>query len=519
MTHSTISVWILGDQLLARHPALAAAEETLGRTHVRVVLVESAARAARLPYQRKKLVLLFSAMRHYAEELRQQGWLVDHIQADTMLAGLRQHVARHQPARLLAMAASEAHGRSWQTTRLADQLGLPVVVLPNTQFLTGQFDPYPDAGPDQRVVMEHFYRAMRRHFHVLLTTDGQPVGGEWNYDRLNRQPLPKGARLPAIPRFEPDEISRQVMREVAALTFATGSVEGFDLAVTRQQALAAFEDFLAHRLPGFGPYEDAMSSRHATLYHSVLSPYLNIGLLEPMELVRAAEHAYHQGQAPINSVEGFVRQIIGWREYMAWQYWRLIDMWGEANAWNAHRPLPPWFWIGETEMNCLAHAIRRAIDTGYTHHIERLMLLSNFALLAGIAPMAVNDWFLSSYVDAYEWVMLPNVIGMGLNADGGRIATKPYIASANYIHKMSDYCGDCCFDHKARTGAGACPFNFLYWNFLLEHEQALRGNPRLGRNVLGLRHLGNAEREQVRQQAAEFLSACAEYIPPGILEP
>jgi deoxyribodipyrimidine photolyase-related protein len=225
-----------------------------------------------------------------------------------------------------------------------------------------------------------------------------------------------------------------------------------------------------------------------------------------MELVRAAERAYHEGQAPINSAEGFVRQVLGWREYMAWQYWRLIDLWPEANAWNAHRPLPAWFWSGDTRMNCLSHAIRRAIDTGYTHHIERLMLLTNFCLLAGIEPQAVNDWFLSCYVDAYEWVMLPNVLGMGLNADGGRTATKPYISSANYIHRMSDYCAGCSHDRQARTGPNACPFNLLYWHFLLEHEQTLRANPRLGNAVLGLRHLESAERDRVYRQAVAFLA-------------
>jgi deoxyribodipyrimidine photolyase-related protein len=502
---TSIAVYILGDQLLASHPALVAAEKAVGRDNVRVVLVASAARSRRLPYQRKKLVLLFSAMRHYAEELRGRGWQVDCIQAETTLAGLRQHVALRQPARLLTMAASEAAGRRWQQERLGALLGLAVETLPNSQFLIGQFDPYPDASPDKRIVMEYFYRAMRRHFGLLMTPEGQPVGGEWNYDSLNRKPLPKSANPPAPPSFPPDAITRQVMAEVAALPHATGTVDGFDLAVTRPQALAAFDDFLAHRLASFGPYEDAMSSQHPLLFHSLLSPYLNIGLLEPLELARAAERAYHAGLAPLNSVEGFVRQVIGWREYMAWQYWRLLDIWPESNAWEAHRPLPDFFWNGETEMACLRSAIQRALETGYTHHIERLMLLSNFCLLAGVEPMQVNDWFLAAFVDAYEWVMLPNVLGMGLNADGGRTATKPYVASANYIHKMSDYCAGCRYDPKARTGPDACPFNFLYWNFLLEHEQTLRRNPRLGNAVLGLRYLDEGERARVREQASAFL--------------
>ena len=302
------------------------------------------------------------------------------------------------------------------------------------------------------------------------------------------------------------EFLQEVIDEVEAAGHGIGSLDGFDLAVTRAQALAAFDDFLQQRLPNFGAYEDAMSQQHQTLFHSILSPYLNLGLLEPMELIQAAEMAYTAGDAPINSVEGFVRQILGWREYIYWQYWRQMPEIVKKNSWDAKRPLPTFFWDANTDMNCLHQVIERAIGTGYNHHIERLMVLCNFCLLAGIEPMAVNDWFLAHYIDAYEWVMLPNVLGMGLNADGGVTATKPYIASANYINKMGDYCGGCRFNRKQRYGEDACPFNFLYWNFLLQHEETLRANPRLGPNVLGLRYLDDAERTAVRQQAKQFLA-------------
>lgn len=505
MSNKRVSVWILGDQLLARHPALLAAEQDYSQQNLRVALIESAARSRRLSYQRKKLVLLFSAMRHYAADLRDRGYDVDYIQAPTFLAGLRKHAAAWQPGRLLAMQASQWHGRTLQQTRLADALGLPTTLLPNTQFLTEQFNPYPSAEPGKRITMEHFYRRMRRHFNILMTSHGEPVGGQWNYDAENRRPLPRDARPPGIPVFHPDHITREVMAEVEATRHGVGTVDGFGLAVTRRQALRTLDDFLANRLADFGPYEDAMSSQHPTLYHSLLSPYLNIGLLEPLELIEAVEQAYHRGRAPINSAEGFVRQVLGWREYMYWQYWRLMPGLMEANAWDAQRPLPQFFWHAQTHMNCLGHAIREAIQTGYNHHIQRLMLLCNFCLLAGIHPAAVHDWFLTLYVDAYEWVMAPNVMGMGLNADGGLIATKPYIASANYINKMSDYCRGCSYNHQQRTGEEACPFNFLYWNFLMEHESALRANPRLGRNVLGLRYLDDDERTAVRRQALSFL--------------
>jgi deoxyribodipyrimidine photolyase-related protein len=500
------SVWILGNQLLPQHPVLAEAEADYGRNNVTVVLVESQQRLAKRPYQRKKLALLLSAMRHYAGDLRRRGYQVDLIQAATFTQGLSQHVASRRPDRLFTMAASDTNGRRFQQDGLDRSLGLPVTIRPNVQFLTDEFDPYPEPEPGKRYLMEYFYRKMRRHFDVLMDGD-DPAGGQWNYDKENRQPLPKDNRPPAIITFEPDDITREVMREVAAIDGAIGTVEGFDLAVTREQALAAFNDFISRRLVDFGPYEDAMSSEHQHLYHSKLAAYLNIGLLDPMELIRAVEEAYLAGEAPINSAEGFIRQILGWREYIYWQYWRLMPDLYESNYWEAQRPLPEFFWDGQTDMNCLRQVIQRALQSGYNHHIERLMIVCNFCLLAGIDPLTVNDWFLSAYIDAYDWVMGPNVLGMGLFADGGFVATKPYIASANYINKMSDFCSGCRYRQDERTGNDACPFNTLYWNFLIQNEEVLRANPRMGPNVLGLRHLDDEERLAISQDAYQFLSA------------
>ena len=503
----TQSVWILGDQLLLEHPALLAAEETVRREQITVVLIESQNRRRKYPYQRKKLVLLLSAMRHYARALEERGYRVDYRKAATFTTGLRQHLAEYTPKRLVTMAASHYAGCQFQHKQLPDLLQTPVDLLPNTQFLVAQFDPFPNPEPEKRYVMENFYRAMRRYFDVLMESD-KPVGGAWNFDKENRKPLPKDLEPPAVASYLPDAITQEVMAEVAAEQWGIGTVDDFALAVTHQQAASAFGNFIAHRLEKFGTYEDAMTRRHNTLYHSVLSPYLNLGLLEPMPVIRAAERAFREDRAPINSVEGFVRQVLGWREFIYWQYWRQMPGLLTKNSWHADRALPSFFWDGtETEMNCLRHAIQRAIDTGYTHHIERLMLLCNFAMLAGLDPRAVNDWFMSLYVDAYDWVMPPNVIGMGLNADGGLTATKPYISSANYINKMGDYCTDCRYQAKERTGDNACPFNFLYWNFLIKHEERLRANVRLGKNVLGLRHLDQAERQKVQTQAAAFLDA------------
>jgi deoxyribodipyrimidine photolyase-related protein len=511
---------VLGDQLLAQHPAIAAAEREVGRDGFTVVMVETARKRAARPYHVQKLVLVLSAMRHYAERLRALGYHVDYRAAPTFTAGLHAHTAEHAPARILAMAAADYGPRRVQETAWAAALGVPVVVMPNTAFLVGRHNPYPKAGPDEKVVMEYFYREMRRHFGVLMDGRNAPAGGEWNYDRLNREPLPRGHRPPQVVQSTPDALTAEVMRTIAAeqaagLLVAEGTLDGFAWAVTHEEAQALADQFMRERLPLFGRYEDAMHTESVFLYHSVLSAYLNLGLLEPLPLIEAAEREYREGRAPLNAVEGFVRQLIGWREFMYWQYWRQMPGLAHENAWDAHRPMPAFLWDGDTRMNCLAHVVGHVNAHAYTHHIERLMLVSNFAVLASLSPTEVVDWFMRFYIDAYDWVMQPNTVGMGLNADGGKTATKPYIASAHYIDRMSDYCAGCWFDKRARTGERACPFNFLYWNFLIEHEARLRANPRFGKNVLGLRHLDDAERAAVRAQAAEFLAGLRPYSDAG----
>ena len=504
---ASVGVWIPGDQLLLEHPAIAAAEKEFGREGLEVVIVESLARRNRLPYHRRKSVLMLSAMRHYAEELRRLGYRVDYRRAATIGAGLSSYLAERghpSPFKFLTMAASEYSARRLQNELLPALLDVEIEVLPNTQFLSERFNPVP-AG--KRPIMENFYREMRRHFAVLLEPEGKPAGGKWNFDQDNRRPLPAGLELPEADGWEPDEITRQVIEEIDREGHGYGEAAGFRLAVTREEARQALDLFIEHRLPDFGPYEDAMSSRSATLFHSLLSPYLNIGLLDPLTTIRAAESAWRDGRAPLNSVEGFIRQILGWREFIYCQYWQQMPELQTANHWQANRPLPALFWNGQTEMNCLGHVIGNVLDSGYSHHIERLMIICNFCLLAGIEPRQVADWFNAMYIDAFDWVVLPNVIGMGLNADGGKTATKPYLASANYINKMSDYCGGCRYDKKVRTGANACPFNFLYWNFLLNNEAALRANPRLGPAVLGVSRIGTEERDRIGHEARHFLES------------
>jgi deoxyribodipyrimidine photolyase-related protein len=493
------SIFIPGDQLFAGHRLLADAQPS----QCAVVMIESLSRMRARRYHKQKVALVLSAMRHYAEALRVAGWTVDYREAKSFTAGLQTHVKEFQPRRLLMLEAAEWRARRSQRA-LSDKLGVEVILSRNTHFLCEQYPP--KETPGKKLILENFYRAMRKQFVVLLEDDGSPVGAAWNFDAENRKPY-KGRPAPQAPlRFAPDAITQAVLEKVERECPSNlGSTQGFSLAVTRQQALQTLDDFIMHRLPNFGAYEDAMSAREPILFHSLLSPLLNIGLLEPLEIIRRAEAAYRDGTAPLNSVEGFIRQILGWREYVYWRYHQMMPGFHERNHWQAERPLPEFFWTGETDMNCLRHVITRVLETGYSHHIERLMVLCNFALLAGIQPHAVNEWFLESYVDAYDWVVTPNVIGMGLCADGGVVGTKPYIASAAYINKMSDYCGGCKYDPKQRTGETACPFNALYWNFLLRFEKQLRANPRMGPNVLGLKHLDGAERQRVQQQAKEFL--------------
>ena len=508
-----VLAWILGDQLLENPPATHDAKYTYGKDNIHVVLVWSQGRARKLPYQRKKLVLLWSAMRHYAQKLEADGYAsAQVIEADNFTQGLRQALDEIQPDLFVTAEANDYPGRRYQQEKLPDIVDCDLEIVPNTQFLTSEYNPYADAEPDKNVIMESFYRKMRKHFGVLMDSNNEPAGGEWNYDQDNRKPLPKNAAPPEVPLFPPDEITQQVIAQIGAQEHAVGTAEDFDYAVTHAGAAHALQIFIDERLNDFGPYEDAMGTEHHHLWHSILSPYLNIGLLTPMQCIQAAEDAYRDGAAPINSVEGFVRQIIGWREFMHWQYWRLMPELASMNDWDAQRQMPMMFWDGgQTDMNCIHHVAKRAQDSGYTHHIERLMIVTNFCTSAGIHPQAATDWFKAFYIDSYDWVMQSNVVGMGLNADGGIIATKPYVSSANYINKMSDYCKGCKFNRKQRHGEDACPFNFLYWNYVLTNEDKLRSNPRASRYALGLRYLDDEDRAAVQRDAADFLDGLDYY--------
>jgi deoxyribodipyrimidine photolyase-related protein len=357
--------------------------------------------------------------------------------------------------------------------------------------------------------MEFFYREMRRATNLLM--DGEePEGGRWNLDAQNRKPADPGLSMPAIPRFEPDGITREVIDVVRARYGAHfGDIEPFWFAVTAQDAERALSHFLEHALPRFGDFQDAMLKGEKFLYHSVTSLYLNIGFLDPLEICRRAEAEYREGRAPLNAAEGFIRQIVGWREYVRGIYWLKMPGYSRENFFQCDRPLPEFYWTGETEMACVRACVGQTREEAYAHHIQRLMVTGNFALLAGIDPYEVHKWYLAVYADAYEWVELPNTLGMALFADGGLLGSKPYAASGNYINKMSDYCKSCTYDVKQRTGPKACPFNYLYWDFMMRNRETLQRNPRLGPVFRTLDAMPDARKSDMRQSARRFLDAIA----------
>jgi deoxyribodipyrimidine photolyase-related protein len=354
--------------------------------------------------------------------------------------------------------------------------------------------------------MEYFYREMRRKTGLLM--DGNdPVGGKWNFDHDNRKPAPEEIGFDGPLRFEPDEVVAEVLDLVEA-RFGDhfGQLRPFWFATTREEALRQLEHFVAHALPRFGDYQDAMLHANRFLYHSLLSTSLNIGLLQPLEVCEAAADAHVRGDAPINAVEGFIRQIIGWREYVRGIYFLEGEDYPARNALGHDRALPSVYWGGETRMACMAQAVEQTRAEAYAHHIQRLMITGNFALLAGIDPNEVHEWYLAVYADAFEWVEAPNTVGMSQFADGGIIASKPYVSSGAYINRMSDYCKSCAYSVSKKTGEGACPFNLLYWHFLDRHRARFEGNPRIAQMYRTWDRMEGARRDTVLEEARALLA-------------
>ena len=498
---------IFGDQLSHDLSVLS----DLDKANDIVLMMEVLEECAYVPHHKQKLVLILSAMRHFAAELEKSGITVDYVQLDdpsntgNFTDEVTRALSRHKIKRLIVTEPGE-----WRVQNMfqswSEKFKIIIEVRTDNRFFaTHKY--FADWAKGRRLWrMEHFYHDMRRAHEILMDGD-KPVGGAWNFDIENRKRLPADLTPPARKRFPPDPITRKVISLVEKrFTNNFGELTEFGWPVTRQQALVALEDFITHALPNFGAYQDAMKEDAPFLYHSLLAPALNIGLLNPREVCRAAETAWRKKTAPLNAVEGFIRQILGWREYVRGIYWNLMPGYAETNALSASRPLPDFYWTGKTDLNCLSEAISSTARYAYSHHIQRLMLTGNFALLAGVAPREIERWYLAVYADAFEWVEMPNTLGMAIFADGGRMASKPYAASGAYIDRMSDFCKDCVFDVKQKSGADACPFNRLYWAFLIKNKDKLSGNPRLAMPYRTLANWTNQRQKEILADADDFLS-------------
>ena len=459
-------------------------------------MVESAGKIAARRWHIQRIHLIVASMRRFAEELGELGFDVDYRRSRSFSTAVMEHRSKYGPDRIVATEPN-----SWSARQLLDRLGIEHV--PSNQFLCHPTDFARFAEGRKSFKMEDFYRWQRSRLDYLID-DGKPVGGTWNLDKENREPPPRdGSVTWPTPITSPlDDLDREIISTYRDSSW--GDEPTGIWATTRRGALQRLSHFIDNVLPGFGPHEDAMLEENWHLAHSLLSPYLNLGLLSPREVCDAAHDAFRAGRVPLNSAEGFIRQVIGWREFIWNMYWKWMPDYPDLNALDAHVPLPGFFTDPtRTKMNCLSRCVGAVKERGYAHHIQRLMVMGNFALIAGINPRQFTDWMWESFVDAAEWVMVPNVVGMTLFADGGRVATKPYAAGGNYIDKMSDYCSGCHYDRTKRVGDDACPFTTLYWNFLSRNDERLIKNPRIAQQVRAARKLANIE--DVNDRAAGVL--------------
>lgn len=502
-------VVILGDQL---SPKIAALQDADPATCV-ILMAEVVAEATYVKHHKKKIAFLFSAMRHFADELRMAGWRVHYTRFDDpensgSITGEVLRIAAQYGATSLRVTEPG----EWRLREALLSLGaaFDVTLLPDDRFIASQKEFADWAEGRKSLRMEYFYRDMRRKTGLLMAADDQPEGGQWNFDHDNRKAAARDLLMPQPLRFAPDAITQEVLGLVAA-HFADhfGDLEPFWFGTTRAEAEAAFAHFLKTALPHFGDYQDAMLVGEKFLYHAVVSLYLNCGLLDAVAMCRAVEAEYRAGRAPLNAAEGFIRQVIGWREYVRGIYWLKMPTYAQENALGATRPLPDFYWTAETDMACIRACVTQTREEAYAHHIQRLMVTGTFALLAGINPHALHEWYLAVYADAYEWVELPNTIGMSQFADGGLLASKPYAASGAYIDRMSDYCGTCAYSVKAKSGPKACPFNYLYWDFIARHRERIKGNRRMAQMVRTWDKFSEERQAEVKDDAARFLSGLA----------
>ena len=495
-------ILVLGDQLSHGLSSLAAAD----RAQDVVVMAEVMAEGTYAPHHPQKIALFLSAMRHFADALRADGWTVAYTKLDdpgntqSIEGELLRRAAEYGATQVISTRPGE-----WRLIQMLDDLPLSVTQTPDTRFIASDAEFAEWAKDRKQLRMEWFYRDMRRKTGLLMEGD-KPAGDQWNFDHDNRKRAKPDLMRPKPPRFAPDRVTAEVL-DLVEERFPDhfGKLRPFGWAVTRADALAALDHFITQSLPRFGDEQDAMLQDDPTISHALLSPYLNIGLLDPLEVCARAEAAWKAGSAPLNAVEGFIRQIIGWREFVRGIYMLEGPEYTARNALGADRKLPPMFWGAKTRMNCMAKAVGQTRDLAYAHHIQRLMVTGNFALLIGADPAQVHEWYLSVYIDALEWVEAPNTIGMSQFADGGVVGSKPYAASGAYVDRMSDYCGGCQYTVKEKTGPGACPLNTLYWDFLNRHRARFVGNPRMAQMYRTWDKMDETRRETVLQDAAAFL--------------
>lgn len=500
-------ILILGDQLTLSSAALKNAD----KKHDCLLMMELREEATYVAQHKIRLVLFFSAMRHFRDELKQKGFQVHYVaigdadNRDCFEDELSRWLKELKPKRLICLEPGDFRVKS-KIVSGARQCGTPLRFVTDTHFLSAieEFRAYAE-GKDS-LLLEYFYRHMRRKTGILMR-DGAPEGGNWNFDKENRRPFGKsGPPETKAPRsFQPDQLTEEVIALVKKeFSESPARLEEFDLPVTHDQARTALRDFIKHRLNNFGTYQDIMAIGRPYLYHSRLSAALNLHLLDPQDAISAATKSYELKNAAINDVEGFVRQILGWREFVRGIYWTRMPNYANMNALSADLDMPAFMWTAETEMTCVRQCIGQLIDHAYAHHIQRLMVLGLFCMLLGVRPYDVHRWHMSMYADAIAWVSLPNVLGMSQFGDGGIVGTKPYCASGNYISRMSDYCANCRFDPAKATGDDACPFTTLYWDFLSRNRNRLKQNRRLQFQFKNLDRKTRTERQEIRRAAGKL---------------
>ena len=493
---------ILGDQLNPAHSWFAHQHD-----NVMYVMMEVRQETDYVLHHAQKIIAIFAGMRDLARQLREDGHRLHYLHIDdpenthSITTNLTWLAAQYQ-IREIEYQAPDEWRLDQQLHDFSDACGVPCRMVDSEHFYTSQAEVGQIFHGSKKWLMEHFYRQMRVKHQVLMDVDNKPLGGEWNYDHDNRKAWSGLPEEPTDTRPKHDHnVLWNSIKAAGIKSFGEPKADNFCWPLNRQEALLQLDAFVTHSLPHFGEFQDAMSSKAWRLFHSLLSFALNTKMLNPCEVVQRVEAAFHQGTAPLSAVEGYIRQIIGWREYIRGVYWHHMPAYAQKNVFNHQSELPAWFWTGKTKMRCMAHAINQSLEHAHAHHIQRLMVIGNFSLLAGLHPQRVHEWYLGVYIDAFEWVELPNTLGMSQYADGGLLATKPYVSSAAYIDRMSDYCKGCHYDKKSRVGDNACPFNSLYWDFFARNVSTLSNNPRIGMVYPQLRKMTPDSAQAFQQQA------------------